>query len=55
LDPQAGTGISALRTRSKEIYREAYGVEPFEVVKHRLPPGGKRADPSVVDKVFTCE
>jgi len=55
LDPQAETGISALRTRSKEIYREAYGVEPFEVVKHRLPPNGKRADLSALEKLFTCE
>ncbi|MBR0782603.1 hypothetical protein [Bradyrhizobium iriomotense] len=55
LDPEAETGISALRTRSKDIYREAYGVEPFEVVKHRSPPSGKRADVNALDKLFTCE
>lgn len=55
LSPQAATGISALRTRSKEIYREAYGTEPFEVVKHRSIPGGKRPDVAVLEQLFTCQ
>lgn len=54
LSPQAAAGISTLRTRSKEIYREAYGTEPFEVVKHRSAPSGKRADVPVLDQLFTC-
>ncbi|WP_454646525.1 hypothetical protein [Bradyrhizobium liaoningense] len=54
LNPQVEAGISELRTRSKDIYREAYGIEPFEVVKHRLPPNGQRADIAVLDQLFTC-
>ncbi|MCK1733677.1 hypothetical protein IVA79_06800 [Bradyrhizobium sp. 138] len=54
LSPQVEAGISALRTRSKEIYQEAYGIEPFEVVKHRSVPNGKRADIKALDQVFTC-
>lgn len=55
LSPQVESGISALRTRSKEIYQQAYGTEPFEVMKHRLPPSGKRADLAILDQVFTCQ
>lgn len=54
LSPQVAAGVSELRTRSKDIYREAYGIEPFEVVKHRLPPNGQRADITVLDQLFTC-
>ncbi|RTM07304.1 MAG: hypothetical protein EKK33_31195, partial [Bradyrhizobiaceae bacterium] len=54
LSPEAESGISALRTRSKEIYRQAYGIEPFEVVKHRLSPNGQRADLTVLDQLMTC-
>ncbi|MFK4506677.1 hypothetical protein LPJ38_28760 [Bradyrhizobium daqingense] len=54
LSPAAANGISALRTRSKEIYQEAYGVDPFEVVKHRLPPDGRRGDLNILEKLFRC-
>ncbi|KYK50004.1 hypothetical protein A1D31_22080 [Bradyrhizobium liaoningense] len=54
LSPQVAAGISELRTRSKDIYRQAYGIEPFEVVKHRLPPNGQRADIRALDQLFTC-
>ncbi|MHB0773508.1 hypothetical protein [Bradyrhizobium sp. 5.13L] len=54
LSPQVEAGISALRTRSKDIYREAYGIEPFEVVKHRSAPNGKRADIAVLEQLTTC-
>lgn len=54
LSPQVEADISALRTRSKDIYRQAYGPEPFEVVKHRLAPNGQRADITVLDQLFTC-
>ncbi|MFB6450557.1 hypothetical protein [Bradyrhizobium tunisiense] len=54
LAPQAEAGVSALRTRSKEIYRQAYGIEPFEVVKHRLSPNGQRADIKALDQLMTC-
>lgn len=54
LSPQTATGISALRTRSKDIYREAYGVEPFEAVKHRLPPDGRRGDLAILEKLSRC-
>ncbi|WP_456618192.1 hypothetical protein [Bradyrhizobium sp. P5_C12] len=55
LSPEVVTGISALRTKSKEIYQQAYGTEPFEVMKHRSPPGGRRADPAILDRVFACQ
>ncbi|WP_339034248.1 hypothetical protein WHZ78_21030 [Bradyrhizobium symbiodeficiens] len=54
MSPDAENGISALRTRSKDIYREAYGVEPFEAVKHRLSFDRKRADPGGLDQLSTC-
>lgn len=54
LSPEAEAGISALRTRSRDIYRQAYGIEPFEVVKHRLSPNGQRADVTVLDQLMTC-
>ncbi|WP_244521530.1 hypothetical protein [Bradyrhizobium sp. DOA9] len=54
LSPEAEAEISALRTRSKEIYREAYGVEPFEVVKHRLSLDGKRTNPERLDQLSKC-
>ena len=54
LSPQVEADISALRTRSKDIYREAYGIEPFEVVKHRLPPNVQRADITVLEQLSTC-
>lgn len=54
LSPEDATAISALRTRSKEIYREAYGVEPFEVVKHRLPPNSRRGDLDVLGQLSQC-
>ncbi|PIT01841.1 hypothetical protein TSA1_14450 [Bradyrhizobium nitroreducens] len=54
LSPEAEAGISALRTRSKDIYRQAYGIEPFEVVKHRLSPNGQRADITALDQLMTC-
>jgi len=54
LSPEAEVGISALRTRSKEIYRDAYGVEPFEVVKHRLSFDRKRVDPKGLDQLSKC-
>jgi len=54
LSPEAEAGISALRTRSKAIYRQAYGIEPFEVVKHRLSPNGQRADVTALDQLMTC-
>lgn len=54
LSPEAGNGISALRTRSKDIYREAYGVAPFEVIKHHLPPDGRRGDLRVLDQLSQC-
>lgn len=54
LDPQVAAGISALRTRSKDIYREAYGIEPFEVVKHRLAANGKRGDITVLQQLSIC-
>lgn len=55
LSPQAEAGISALRTRSKDIYRQAYGTEPFEVVKHRSAPSGKRTDVAALDQLSTCQ
>ncbi|PPQ21168.1 hypothetical protein CV770_02080 [Bradyrhizobium sp. AC87j1] len=54
LSPEAEAGISALRARSKEIYLEAYGAEPFEVVKHRLSLDGKRTDPQRLDQLSKC-
>ena len=54
LRPEAAAGISALRTRSKDIYRQAYGIEPFEVVKHHLAPNGQRADVTALDQLMTC-
>ncbi|MCK1386295.1 hypothetical protein [Bradyrhizobium sp. 21] len=54
VSPEATTGIATLRLRSKEIYREAYGEEPFEVVKHRLPQNGKRGDLAVLEYLGQC-
>ncbi|MCJ9699810.1 MULTISPECIES: hypothetical protein [unclassified Bradyrhizobium] len=54
LSPEAEAGVSALRARSKAIYRQAYGIEPFEVVKHRLSPTGQRADVTALDQLTTC-
>jgi len=54
LSPQVEAGISALRTRSKDIYREAYGTEPFEVVKHRSTLAGKRGDITALAQLSTC-
>ncbi|MDH2351743.1 hypothetical protein QCM80_13865 [Bradyrhizobium sp. SSUT112] len=54
LGAEAETGIAALRTRSKEIYQEAYGVEPFEVVKHHLPPDGKHGDINALAQLSKC-
>lgn len=54
LSPETEAGISALRTRSKEIYREAYGVEPFEAVKHSLSFDRKRSDPKGLDQLVKC-
>ena len=54
LSSEAAIGISALRTRSKDIYQEAYGVEPFEVVKHHLPPNGRRGDLTVLEQLSRC-
>lgn len=53
--PRVDAGISALRTRSKEIYREAYDTAPFEVMKYRTAPSGKRADLAVLDRLFMCQ
>lgn len=54
LSPEAETGISVLRERSKEIYREAYGVEPFEAIKHHLPSDGRRGDLQSLNQLTEC-
>jgi hypothetical protein len=54
LNAEAESGISALRTRSKEIYRQAYGVEPFETVKHHLPPQRRPVDLAALEYLGKC-
>lgn len=54
LSSEAEAGISALRTKSKEIYREAYGEEPFEVIKHRLPSDGRRGNLQFLEQLTNC-
>ncbi|AWM04756.1 hypothetical protein [Bradyrhizobium amphicarpaeae] len=54
MGPDAEADISMLRTRSKEIYREAYGVEPFEVVKHGLSSERMVLHPGSLDQLSEC-
>ncbi len=54
MSSDAEAEISTLRTRSKDIYREAYGVEPFEAIKHRLPSNDKRKDLQALEQLFKC-
>ncbi|MGY3035205.1 hypothetical protein ACVIIV_004375 [Bradyrhizobium sp. USDA 4354] len=54
MSPDAEAEISALRTRSKDIYREAYGVEPFEAIKHGLPSNDKRRDLKALEQLSKC-
>lgn len=54
LTPETAAAISTLRTRSKDIYRMAYGVEPFEVVRRQLPPDGRPRDLAILDQLSKC-
>ncbi|MBR1132695.1 hypothetical protein [Bradyrhizobium iriomotense] len=54
MSPDAETEISMLRARSKDIYRDAYGVEPFEAIKHRLPSSDKRRDLRLLEQLSKC-
>ena len=55
LSPEIEAAISALRTRSKDIYREGYGTDPFEVMKHGSARRGERGNIAVLDQLFTCQ
>lgn len=55
LSAETETGISAQRTRSKEMYRLAYGgVDPFDAIKHHQPLAGQRGDLENLDRLPQC-
>jgi hypothetical protein len=54
LSPNAATSISGLIERSRAIYREAYGIEPFEAIKHHLRSYRATGHLHALDQLVTC-
>lgn len=54
LSPATATSISGLIDRSRAIYREAYGLEPFEAIKRHLSSYRAIGDLHALDRLATC-
>jgi hypothetical protein len=54
LSDRTAADISQLITRSREIYREGYGIEPIERLKHPLTFYDRKGNIRALEQLFKC-